>query len=294
MRNTLLATAILTSLTLNASETTVKEYQGKISDVLIDKSNQVKVGIVQQEGDELECELYDNNQWPLYFSTDQSYSDKWFEVINLARRTQETIRIGYTPSSTANCAIEYLMLSQSNGASPDDDYVSDGLTRSGQYGNIALIYTNNLTEGSYTASDHYNADTAASAFDGYTYSGQITEELGERIERGIWLVKKDKENSDTEYWLQVRFNQEVTISGFRILVNDKSVELGRSPKGITIEVSTDGNDFIEHESYRLSKAVDQRGNFTETVTAKYLRVRVNSNYGDDFIEIDELEIYSDY
>ncbi|GLX78347.1 hypothetical protein tinsulaeT_16870 [Thalassotalea insulae] len=294
MRYTLLAATLLSAFTVNASENSVNEYIGKISDVLIDKSNQIKISVEQEEGNELECQLYENNPWPLYFSSDQGYSDKWFEVVNLARRTQETLRIGYTPSSTANCAIEYLALSQSNGASPDDDYVSDGLTRSGQYGNIALIYTNNLTESSYTASDHYNADTAASAFDGYTYSGQITEELGERIERGIWLVKKDKENNEQGYWLQVRFNQEVTISGFRILVNDKSVELGRSPKSITIEVSTDGNNFTEHESYRLSKAVDQRGNFTEIVTAKYLRVRVNSNYGDSFIEIDELEIYSDY
>jgi len=231
--------------------------------------------------------------FPFYFERGHSYSEEWFEILNLVRRTQETISIDYTESADEACSIETLTLMQGDGNTSPDDPAGDGLTRVGQYDNIALIYTNNLTETSYSASDHRGADIAAAAFDGYIWEEQIADDIGSPINRNIWLVEKDEDSENIEYWLQVEFAQEIDITGFRILVNDKAVELGRSPRGITVLTSTDGDDFTEQGAYNLSKSVDQRANMPVKITTKYFRIRVDKNYGDDFIEIDELEIYSD-
>ena len=282
------------SLNVGAAQSDIYEYEGKVSDIYIGKGNRIKVGVTVDEDEPLVCDYYDDKQWPLYFEFDKSYSAQWFELINLARRTQEPIRIGYLSSDDSSCAIEYLAFSKGNGTDTDGaNGQGDGLIRSGTYGNIAMIYTNNLTESNYTASDHYNVDRASAAFDGHTYAEQIDDKAGDKIERGFWMVKKDPDNKEQEYWLQVRFDKAVNITGFRIMINSQSVSLGRSPRGITIQTSTDGKEFNEHESFTLSKAVDQRGVLTESVEAKYFRVRVDSNFGDKFIEIDELEVYSE-
>jgi len=284
--------AIFSSLPLYANESDLNEYKGKVSDIYIGKSSTIKVGVLADDENQLECLHNDDGQWPLYFETGESYSDKWFETLNLVRRTQETIRIGYVPNVDDSCAIEYLMLAKSDNRIPGDGS-DDYLTRTGQFGNIALIYTNDLTEESYSSSGHYGADEAAAAFDGHTFDGQISEGEGSLINRGIWLTKKDSSATNPEYWLQVKFEEVVAVTGFRILVNEKSVELGRSPRSITIEVSEDGESFDEFDTFILSKMVEQRANFSEMIELQYLRVKVNSNYGDAYIEIDELEVYAD-
>lgn len=285
--------ALVISCSLSASESSVSEYKGKIADIYSGKTDTIKVGVVQEEGNELSCLPTDDDEWPLYFERGHSYSEEWFELLNLVRRTQETLRIGYTSSTDTRCAIEYLALLKGDGNASTEDPVGDGLTRTGQYGNIALIYTNNLKESNYTASDHRGADVPEAAFDGHTWEEQITEDVGSLINRGIWLVEKDTENRNLEYWLQVEFEQEVDITGFRVLVNAKSVELGRSPRDITVLTSTDGEDFVEQGAYNLSRSIDQRANLPNKITAKYFRVRVDRNFGDTYIEIDELEVYSD-
>ena len=146
--------ALLISCSLYASDQSVNEYTGKISNIFSGKTDTIKVGIVREEGNDLECDLQDNYQWPLTFERGNSYSEQWFDVLNLVRRTQETIRIGYTPSTDSSCAIEYLALLKGDGRSSGDDPVGDSLSRNGKYGNIALIFTNNLTESSYSASDY--------------------------------------------------------------------------------------------------------------------------------------------
>jgi hypothetical protein len=285
--------ALLISCSLYASDQSVSEYIGKVSNIYTGKTNTIKVGIIREEGNDLACELEENYQWPLTFERGNSYSEEWFELLNLVRRTQETIRIGYVPSTTSSCEIEYLALMKGDGDGSSVDPAGDGLSRSGQYGNIALIYTNNLTETSYSASDHRGEDRAAAAFDGYIWEEQIADDLGSPMNRNIWLVEKDADSENIEYWLQVAFDREIDISGFRILVNDKSVELGRSPREITVLTSIDGEEFTEQGAYNLSKSVDQRANMPVKITAKYFRIRVDRNYGDNYIEIDELEVYAD-
>ncbi|GHE76749.1 discoidin domain-containing protein [Thalassotalea profundi] len=286
--------AIFMSCAIYATEQSVAEYTGKVSNLYIGKSESIKVGVVHEEANELECDLNNSSEWSLYFEQGQPYSKNWLEILNLVRRTQETIRIGYLPNSNSRCSIEYLALLKGDGTDSTSGGIGDYLTRHGQYGNIALIYNNNLTESNYSASDHSGGDIAAAAFDGYIWQQQIDKNLGSLINRGIWVVEKDAQDTEKEYWLQVRFDDVVNVTGFRIMVNEKSVGLGRSPRSITVLTSIDGVDFTDNGSYVLSKAIDQRANLDSIIELKYLRIRVNSNYGNSYIEIDELEVYSDY
>ena len=270
----------------------VAEFKGKVSDILISKSTVVKVGVVVDENNPIQCQATEEEPWLLSFERGHEYSADWFDVLNLVRRTQEVIRIGYVENTNDICAIEYLALLKGDGNVDDDGQVGDSLERTGQYGNIAQIYTNNLTESNYHASDHYSADVPAAAFDGHLFNEQIKEGEGNQISRGIWLVKRDTENKDTEYWLQVTFDEPVLISGFRVMVNAKSAELGRGPRHVTIQTSMSDADFEEQGQYNLSQTVDQRANLPSKVEAKTFRILINSNHGDKYIEIDELEIYS--
>jgi len=289
--------ALIISCSLFAEQEFQNEYKGKIAGIVSPKSEKILVSIVREEGKEINCYMNGDQTepFPLHFERGQPYSEEWFELFNLVRRTQESIDIGYTESADSSCSIEYLKLTQSDGNTSTDP-LGDGLTRVGQYGNIAQIYTNNLTQTSYTASNHRGTDIAAAAFDGYIWEEQIEsndEDLGSPIARNIWLVEKEEEDDNIEYWLQVKFEQEVDVTGFRVLVNGISVDLGRSPRGVTILTSVDGDEFVEQGSYSLSKAIDQRANLPEKITLKYFRLQVDSNFGDAYIEIDELEVYSD-
>ncbi|MEW6990683.1 hypothetical protein AADZ91_08320 [Colwelliaceae bacterium 6441] len=278
----------------------VAEYKGKISDILLGKSDVVKVGIVEEDENDVACLSAEDQPWKFTFERGHSYSKEWFDMLNLVRRTSETIRIGYVENEHSECAIEYLALlkGDNNDGYDGGDQINDSLERTGKYGNIALIYRNGLTEASYTASNYYGSDEPVSAFDGYIFNEQIEDAVGDLINRGIWLVKKstkeeeDEAGAETEYWLQIEFNAPVNISGFRVVINQKSVELGRSPRHVSILTSFDGIEFEEQGQYTLSKSIDQRANLPEKTEAKIFRIKVNSNFGDSFIEIDELEVYA--
>ncbi|WP_286268973.1 discoidin domain-containing protein [Thalassotalea hakodatensis] len=270
----------------------VVEYKGKVTDILIGKSQLIKVGVEESDEQSITCWKQESDQpWLFTFERGYDYSNDWFDVLNLVRRTQETIRIGYAENEDSECAIEYIALLKGDGI-VDDGQVGDSLERTGQYGNIAQIYTNGLTESSYHASDNYGADVPAAAFDGHIFNEQIVDGEGSLINRGIWLVKKDTENKETTYWLQVEYEEPVTISGFRVMLNTKATELGRGPRHVTILTSLEGDQFEEQGQYNLGKSIDQRANLPTKVEAKIFRIQVNSNQGDAFIEIDELEVYS--
>jgi hypothetical protein len=294
MFKVILSLAIITSSIVSAAEQSVSEYTGKISNIYVGKAETIKVGVVREEENEFNCGLNDEYAWPLKFQQGQLYSKEWFDILNLVRRTQETIRIGYTFPTNADspCDIEYLALLKGDGNDPDAA-AGDALSRHGRYGNIALIFTNNLDESNYSASDHTGGDIAAAAFDGHLWDEQIDEDLGSLINRGIWVVEKDSEINDDGHWLQIEFENVINVTGFRIMVNEKSVEAGRSPRSITILSSIDGEKFVEYGGYNLSKSIVTSAILQSSLELKYFRVRVDSNYGNAFIEIDELEIYSD-
>ncbi|WDE11355.1 discoidin domain-containing protein [Thalassomonas haliotis] len=290
--------ALLVSLSVTAAETSIEEYIGKVANIYIGKSETVKVGIVAEEDKYLECQ---EGNWPLSFQLGQVYSDSWLDLVSTVNRTQETVRIGYAPDSESSCDIEYLALVQGDGISgvdPDDGSAS--LLRTGDYGNIALIGTNGLTESSYSVSDFYNNDVGAAAFDGFTYREQINDEEGvEKLGRGFWMVKKevntdhDPDFVEPEYWLQVDFDGLVKITGFRVVLNDQSRQLGRGPEKVVLQVSSDGETFVDHESYLLSQVSDQIATLNTAVTARIARLKVLTNHGDTYIEIDEFELFSD-
>lgn len=285
---------LLLSLLSYSAVADITEYKGKVSDILIGKSEVIKVGVVEDEDEEneIQCLSAEDQDWKFTFERGHSYSAEWFDVLNLVRRTQETIRIGYLENEESECAIEYLaLLKGDSNTTSDGDLVSDSLERTGQYGNIAQIYTNGLTESNYHASDHYGSDEPAAGFDGHIFGEQLIEGEGSLIGRGIWLVKKDTEDDEAEYWLQVEFEEVVNISGFRVIVNEKSAELGRGPRHITVFTSLD-EDFEEQGQYTLSRSIDQRANLAVKTEAKIFKIQINSNFGDGFIEIDELEIYA--
>jgi len=274
------------------SNAAVAEFKGKVSDILIGKSETIKVGLLVPDNDPITCANNTDSEWLMTFERGHSYSDDWFEVLNLVRRTQETIRIGYVENSSQECAIEYLALLKGDGSDIDDGKVGDSLERRGDFGTIAQIYTNNLTESNYSASGYYSADVPSAAFDGHIWGEKIVEEEGALIGRGIWLVQKEKVLPKDGYWLQVEFEEVVSVSGFRVLINAKSAELGRGAKGVTILTSVDGQKFDDQGQYSLSKTIDQRADLPEKVEAKVFRIQITSNYGDKFIEIDELEVFS--
>ena len=271
-----------------------KEYTGPVTNLFIGKSEQIKIGVLEDENEPVECYASENASWQFHFEANQHYSDRWFEILNLVRRTQEPIRIGYQANDESSCAIEYLALFSGNGNNNDNvDVPTDGLERNGSYGNIALLGSNGLSESSYSASDYYNNDEAHSAFDGYTFDSEVADGVGSPTNRNIWLVKKDTSKSnDTQYWLQVEFNEPVKVSGFRVILNSKSVSLGRGPKEIIAQASIDGSNFVDHQSVRFNKAPDQRANFSSKIELTHFRVLVKSNWGDAFIEIDELEVFA--
>jgi len=281
------------ALPISAQETDIEEYIGRVANVHMNKSNEIKVGIELSEDESIDCF---GDDWPLYFDGGQNYSTNWLDFLLLANRTRDKVRIGYKANSNSSCSIEYLSIMAKDGIlSHDEDSVTGDptLTRTGQYGNIALINTNGLHSINFSASHHYSGDVPTAAFDGHALLANINNHSDNFINRGIWLMKKDDENKDDEHWLQVKFNKQVEISSFRVLINKKSRALNRLPRQITIQISDNGTDFVDHDTFRLDNAEDQRVLLSSKASLKFFRLLINSNYGDTFIEIDELELFAD-
>ena len=292
MLKKLLSLAVIVAFSSHASESTTEEYVGKITNVFLGKTGNVKIGIELGEDDYISCA---DSSWPMYFPAGESYSDSWLDLVFQAKYYGSTLRIGYTPSNENNCSIEYLAIMADDGVAAGGGSL-DSMVRTGSLGNVALINTNGLTQASFSASNHYSDDIAAGAFDGYTYSEQINEDADSPVSRGIWLVKKETDpntNMALDNWLQISYQNTVKITGMRIMINSKSLGLGRLPRNVIIQASTDGVNFADMQSVQLIEAEDQGVNFNTAINLKQLRLKVVSNYGDKFIEIDELELFSD-
>jgi len=165
--------------------------------------------------------------------------------------------------------------------------VTPKLETSGQYGNIALVGKNGLSALNYTASSTYSADSAAGAFDGYNYYGLINGDTSGKVNRGIWLSSS---GLNTNQWLQVNFNKVVNVSGFRVVINSTVSPWGRLPKEVIVQTSNDGVNFTNHELFTLQNVLDQVMTLTSPTQTQYFRLFIKNNYGDQFIQIDELEV----
>lgn len=281
--------ALLTPLAGPAAEDPAQEYAGKVTNLMITKTGNVLVGVNQDEDNMLVCQEGD---WPLIFQSGSDVGQNWLDFLMLARNTNQKIRIGYLPDLSSRCEVEYVAATAADGYGDGSDPIGgedDKLIETGVYGNIALLGSNGLTQASFSASGYYRDDVPAAAFDGHTWSGKVNGDAGQQINRGLWLLRKEQE---TEAWLQVDFGQKANISGMRIILNEKASQLGRGPRDVVVQVSNDGENFADHESFRLSNIADQTGNFNSAVEARYLRLQILNNFGDaNYIEIDELELY---
>lgn len=279
--------ALVGVISLGAQADTL-EYRGKITDLAVGKSGIVRLGVEQSDEQRLQCK---ESEWPFTFSLNQPYADKWLDLLMLARNTHQTLRIGYLPTIDQSCELDYVAVRAEDGFGLGTGIGEEGgrLIETGALGNVALIDTNGLTAASYKASGHYAGDVAAAAFDGHTWSEQINGDAGEKINRGLWLVRKE---AGVTPYLQVDFGQKVKVAGLRVILNEKATELGRGPQEITLQASLDGESFADHEYFRLTKSPDQTGSLSSAIELKVLRLLIHSNFGDaNFVEIDELEIY---
>ncbi|MBC3767264.1 hypothetical protein [Neptunicella marina] len=290
MRKWLLASAIMLAMQTQAADT--EEFIGKITNIYLGKTGNVKIGVKLADEEYLSCK---SETWPFYFAANESYSKSWIDMVFQARYYGSTLRIGYTPSEENNCDIEYLAMVSDDGVDSGGGD-TNSMVRTGAYGNVALVNTNSLTESSYSASDYYSGDYPAAAFDGYMYADKINDDADEKISRGIWMVKKEVDEStglNKDIWLQISYENTVKLTGMRFMINAKSLKLGRLPRNIIIQGSNDGSNFTNLQSVQLSQLADQGVSFNAAINVQHLRLLVQNNFGDDFVEIDEIELYSE-
>ncbi|CAM4092328.1 discoidin domain-containing protein [Pseudoalteromonas byunsanensis] len=160
----------------------------------------------------------------------------------------------------------------------------------GQYGNIALVGSNGLTESSYTTSHSYSLDSASGAFDGYNLSTLVnTDATYGKIKRGVWLTTVAQ-----EHWLQVAFEKRAYISAFRVMVHKSAADLGMGVKDVTLQVSDDNINFIDHESFSLARSYDQTVELTQPAIGKYVRLKIHNTHGHNYRVLSELEYYGGF
>ncbi|WP_088329496.1 discoidin domain-containing protein [Lacimicrobium sp. SS2-24] len=289
MKKKAIPLALLMPLVGTNAQESMQEYAGNVTDLMITKSGSVLVGVKQTDDNNLLCEESD---WPLAFDAGSGVGQHWLDFLMLARNTNQKIRIGYMPAESTRCDVEYVAATAADGYGDGSDPIGgegDNLIETGVYGNVALIDSNGLSAASFSASGHYRDDVPAAAFDGYTWDNKVNEDAGQKINRGLWLFRIEE---DTEAWIQVDFGHKVSISGMRLTLNEKASQLGRGPRDVVVQASNDGNNFVDHESFRLANIADQTGSFNSAIEARYIRLQILNNFGDaNYIEIDELELY---
>ena len=152
-------------------------------------------------------------------------------------------------------------------------------------GNIAMLNTNGLTASSYSASSTYGSDTPRSAFDGFIYDTNLNVG-GVRQARGLWLSNTSQTSNQ---WVSIDFGKIVSISGFKIKQHSGSAS-SRFPKNIKLQYSIDGITYEDAESLLLNQVFEVNKSFSEFQT-QYFRFLIVDNYGGNYSQLSELEIY---
>ncbi|WP_340677941.1 discoidin domain-containing protein [Paraglaciecola sp.] len=281
----LLPLALLSSLASNAAD---MRYQSnpKIVTLAADGTVHVKVKVAEN----LDPIICGQSDYDFEFYLESITSQKWYDALVVANNANGIIDFHY---DDASCMLSALSLTRASSTDGSGETPEGELQETGNYGNVALVGTNGLTQSSYSASAIYGQDSPAAAFDGYVYTDKINADADYKISRGIWMAKmKDSAGASAEPWIQVDFGKKVTMAGIRLHINAKSLTLGRSPKSIILMTSDDGNEFVQYDTYTLPYQALVDGKFTTTLKTRFLRLKVQSNYGDaNFVEIDEWEIY---
>ena len=292
MKKALLTLSLVASF---SAQSEPLEYESIVNKMQLDAQGNVRFSVLlREEDDEILC---DDNGYHFGFVLDNNVMDKWYDTLILARSANNLLNFHYQQLSGSDCELSAIVLPQlyERGTDPGGDPTTGLLLETGNYGNVALIDTNGLSTSSFSASKFYGQDAPQAAFDGYIYSEKSNADAGDKIGRGIWLVKKEYTNGVFNTpWIQIDFGKEVPILGTRIFVNEKSVELGRNPRNVTILTSNDGEEFTTLEKFVLPAAEITSTAFSVTATARYFRMSIETNNGDaTFVEIDEWEFYQE-
>lgn len=284
--------ALVAALSTLYAHGETESYKSIANTMVLHANGEVRVNVLlREEDDEVACaaESYD-----FAFDINTVVGEKWYESLLLSRNTNSLVEFEY---NSQDCTLLSLKLPQmySQGDAVGEEPIDGKLNTSGEHGNVALIGTNGLTESSYYASNFYRQDVVTAAFDGHIFRKKVNQDAGQAIGRGIWIVEKtDSDGNDVNPWLEVDFGKEVELAGMRLLINQASLELGRSPRHIALLTSDDGSDYEEFDSFVLSAQSTVDVPFSSALNARYIRLQISSNYGDSrFIEIDEWELYQD-
>lgn len=161
-------------------------------------------------------------------------------------------------------------------------------------GNVSLLGTYNLTPASFTASSTYpdGADALyepAGAFDGYKFSSTVkvsgANPPGGPYGYGTWTSAS---GSYQNQWLRVEFSKPTKVSGFDLYA--KSGFTTRLPKNITIQVSADGANYVNHEAVVATESLVQTITLTNpTPYVRYFRFYMhNTQSATDYLQLDEV------
>lgn len=289
MKKRFLSALLLCSGTSMAEQVT---YQSIANVLKLSDNGKVAIKLLIREDEgEITCST---GEYDFEFDLSSIVGQKWYDTLILSRTANSLIDFQYDDSS---CTLSAITLPKLYRAGNDvGNETPDGkLAETGEHGNVALIKSNGLTDASYQSSSFYGQDSHVGAFDGYLYKEKINEDADTKLGRGIWMTKRiDSDNKVVTPWIQVDFGKEVTLSGMRTMINKKSMALGRSPRNIVLLTSEDGKDFTQFESYRLGLREVVDTSFSSAVTSRFIRMQIDSNYGDNnFIEIDEWELSQD-
>lgn len=155
----------------------------------------------------------------------------------------------------------------------------------GPNGNIAMVNTNGLVPTSYNDNySHAAVYSAKGAFDGHVYYQQkVNPDAGAPQGGGTWIS-----NMAAPRWISTDFGDTAYITGFSTLVN--STYANRSPKDVTLQVSDNGMDWFDHESFVLSPEA-ATVTLENAAVSRHVRLMITSNHGNSYLQIGELEYY---
>jgi hypothetical protein len=265
-------------------------YQSLANELRVNSNGDVDVKVLMiDEEDEIACR---NDEYDFRFSIEPIVGQRWYDTLLLSRSANSLVDFVY---DTDDCQLAAISLPElyDNGSSIGRETPEGELKETGENGNVALIGTNGLSAESYSSSSFYGQDASTAAFDGFVFNIKENQDANEKIGRGLWLANNiDAGGNELTPWLQIDFGKLVTLAGMRMFINDKSLELGRSPRLIILYTSVDGEEFEEITELQLSLEGSVGSDFFKSITARFFRFEVVNNYGDkNYVEIDELELY---
>jgi hypothetical protein len=176
-------------------------------------------------------------------------------------------------------------------AAPTPDLVP--FDETGDFGNIALIGSNGITESSITSnavptSSNHGFYRFSAIFDGYQGGIPINSSTSGKLGSGYFYSIS---GNDKNRYFSVDLGKEASISGFRVLSYGTHNKV-HYPKDVRIDSSVDGVSFTAEESFTLPLVIDSGVVLMDkSFTSRYFRFHVENAYNSGHIRIGELEVF---